>query len=62
MLTGIGIALMVAMMGWMLLGSHKMMGGHKKPAQAEASAYQAPVAVSSSPMQGVEADPGRHQH
>jgi len=55
MFTGIGIVLMVVMMGGMMLGGRKMMGGHKKPAQTEASASQAPVAVSSSPVQGVEA-------
>ena len=66
MLTGLGIALMVAMMGGMMWGGHKMMGGHQKQSQkharSEASSSQVPVAVSSSPVQGVEADPGRHHH
>ncbi|MDP3543931.1 MAG: hypothetical protein Q8T11_15795 [Elusimicrobiota bacterium] len=47
---------MVVMMGGMMLG---MKGAHKKHAEKSA---QAPVAVSSSPVQGTEPDSGRHRH
>ncbi|MEK7232527.1 MAG: hypothetical protein AAB268_01820 [Elusimicrobiota bacterium] len=63
MLTGIGIALMVAMMGGMMLVGHKKMGGgHQNHAK---SSPHAPVEISSAPVQGVEAGSGghgQHQH
>ena len=66
MLTGLGLAVMIAMMGGMMWGGHKMMGSHQKHAEqgarASAPSPQAPVAVSSSTAEGAEADPGRHQH
>lgn len=58
MFTGIGIALMVAMMGGMLLGGHKLMSrGHQKRAQT-----QGPVALSSAPVAGSDAGTGEHSH
>ena len=63
MLTGIGIALMVVMMGGMLLHGRKMMGGgHEKHAKSETSAPRAPVEDSSAPVQGAEAGSDLHQH
>ena len=67
MFTSLGIVLMVAMMGGMFWGSRKMMGGgHQKQmekhAQPQASAAHVPVAVSSSPVEGLEASPQRYQH
>lgn len=63
MLTGIGIALMVAMMGGMMLIGHKKAGGgHEKHAKSEASAPRVPVGVSSAPVHGADAGPGSHQH
>ena len=63
MLTGIGIALMVAMMGGMMLIGHKKAGGgHEKHAKSEASASRGPVEVSSAPVQGAEAGSDSHQH
>jgi hypothetical protein len=58
MLTGIGIALMIAMMGAMALGGHKLMNrGHQKGAQ-----MQAPVLTSSAPAAGADAGAGEHSH
>ena len=63
MLTGIGIALMVAMMGGMMLIGHKKAGGgHQKHAKSEASAPHASVEVSSAPVQGAQAGFDSHQH
>lgn len=63
MLTGIGIALMVVMMGGMALHGRKMMGGGRQNhAKSEASAPRAPVEVSSAPVQGAETGSGAHQH
>lgn len=63
MLTGIGIALMVVMMGGMLLHGRKMLGGgHEKHAKSEASAPLVPVEVSSAPAHGADAGSGSHQH
>lgn len=63
MLTGIGIALMVVMMGGMLLHGRKMMGGgHQNHAKSEASAPRASVETSSTPVRGAEAGSNSHQH
>lgn len=63
MLTGIGIALMVVMMGGMLLHGRKMLGGgHEKHAKSVATAPRVPVEVSSAPVQGAEAGSDSHQH
>lgn len=63
MLTGIGIAMMVVMMGGMLLHGRKMKGGgHKEHARSEASAPRNAVEVSSAPVQGTEGGSGAVHH
>lgn len=56
---------MVVMMGGMMWGGHKVMGGHQKQpekqAQPAAASGQVPVAVSSSPVESIEPD-SRHRH
>jgi hypothetical protein len=56
MLTGLGIVLMIAMMGGMMLGGHKMMKGGGK------GAAQAPVSVSSAAAPGAEPAEEAHRH
>lgn len=63
MLTGIGIALMVVMMGGMLLHGRKMLGGgHQEHARPEAPAPRAVVDVSSTTVQGAEGGSGSGHH
>lgn len=66
MFTGLGIAMMVVMMGGMMWGGHRMMGGHQKQpekqVEAAASPGQTSVEVSSSPVEAIEDDSSHRHH